>query len=56
METGRVDRQVGLPVGSRFFEIQPAGQAGWKTGQILLFWNQKTSKHQPKHTYIFYHK
>ena len=44
METGRVEI------------IRPASQAGWNTGQILLFCNQKTFKHQPKYTYIFCYK
>ena len=60
METGRVDRhRSGRPVGGvagRVEILQPAGQACRKTGQILLFWNKKTSKHQPKYTSILYHK
>ena len=42
------------PVGStgtgRVEILRPAGQAGWKTDQILLYGNQKTYKHQPKYT------
>ena len=48
METGRVTGRVEI--------LRSAGQAGWKTNQILLSGNQKTSKHQPQYTYIFYHK
>ena len=36
METGRVDRhRSGRPAG-RVEILRPAGEAGWKTGQILL--------------------
>ena len=40
METGRVDRhRSGWPAGrvaGRVEILRPAGEAGWKTGQILL--------------------
>ena len=43
METGRVDRhQSGRPAGRvavRVEILRPAGQAGWKTGQILFSGN-----------------
>ena len=48
MKTGRVAGRVEI--------LQPAGQAGWNTGQIVLSCNWKKSKHQPKYTYVFYHK
>ena len=39
METGLVDRhRLGRPAG-RVEILQPAGQAGWKTGRILLSGN-----------------
>ena len=60
METGRVDwHRSGRPAGrvaGRVEILRPAGQAGWKTSRIFLSGNQKSSKHQPKYTYIFYHK
>ena len=48
MKTGGVAGRVEI--------LRLAGQAGWNTGQIILSGNQKTFKHQPKYTYIFYHK
>ena len=43
METGRVDRhRSGRPAGrvaGRVEILRPAGQAGWKTGQILVSGN-----------------
>ena len=40
METGQVDRhRLGRPAG-RVEIRRPAGQAGWKTGRILLSGNQ----------------
>ena len=60
MDTSRVDRhRSGQPAGrvaGRVEILRPAGQACWKTGQILLSGNYKASKRQPKYNYIFYHK
>ena len=43
-------------VAGRVEILWPVGQAGWNTGQIHFSCNHNTSKHQPKYTYIFYHK
>ena len=52
----RDGNRSGRPAGrvtGRVKILRPAGQAGWNTGQILLSCNLKTSKYQPKYTYIF---
>ena len=56
METVRVDRPVWLPVGSRFFD-QPVKPVEIPVKFFFLATKRvKDIKHQPKYTYLFYHK